>query len=76
MADTPKTRDEWMKALHFIHRERQARADSPAQPDREDEGGDERLRHALEHMRAVMLEVGPDGTSLYVSPSIETITTI
>jgi PAS domain S-box-containing protein len=62
-----------MKALHFVHRDRQARPDSPGLPDGSTEAGEERLRHALEHMRAIMIEVGPDGQNFYVSPTITSI---
>ncbi len=73
MDNRPKTREEWLEALHFIHRDRTARPGSPERPDPASDAGDERLSHALEQVRAIMIEVGPDGQSVYVSPSITAV---
>ena len=70
MTDTPRTRQEWLRALHFAPPDREAR---PASPQTTGDAGDERLLHALDHMRAIMIEVGSDGRPFFVSPTITTI---
>jgi two-component system cell cycle sensor histidine kinase/response regulator CckA len=73
MADRPKSRSEWLEALQLLHRNRTARPGSPARLDPSNHAGDERLGHALEHVRAVMIEVDANGRSVYVSPSITAV---
>ncbi len=73
MANRPKTRTEWREALHFIHQDRTARPGSPERRDPTSDAEDERLGHALEQVRAIMIEVGADGRSVYVSPSITAV---
>jgi PAS domain S-box-containing protein len=73
MAEIPRTRAEWLDALRFLNRDRKARPDSPTRAASVGDVGDEQLRDAVEHLRVFMLEVGPDGRTLYVSPSISAI---
>jgi PAS domain S-box-containing protein len=69
MAKGPKSHEELLARLVAAHVQQPAKPGDPARPDE----GLARLHHALEHMRAVMVEVGPDGRNLYVSPGLTTL---